>query len=249
MNHSTATKPTVILRRVAVIVCELFTLDAILYLLKQKATVTRLLFAFATLLLVLLPAAIEKLLHCRLWTPLYLYLLFYAVGPMCGNSLCFYSLLPGWDKLLHFSGGIVFALAGIVICNLLQRGTPQKRVLTAVFALCFSMAVSVGWEIYEFTADQLIGTDMQANTFIDSMPAYYFAGAAESGGTMETVQSVSINGVRMPWSGYMDLGLHDTMMDMVVETLGALLVMVYYLIDRGKHPFLTYNDPQKSDLP
>lgn len=59
-------------------------------------------------------------------------------------------------------------------------------------------------------------------------------------GTIGPIESVVINGQTMDWGGYLDLGLHDTMMDMLLETLGALAVTVFFLADREKHPLIRF---------
>ncbi len=238
MSNARPAMQAVILRRGMVIACELFTLGTVIWLLTQKASASKVLRAFATLIFLLLPAAAEKLLHCRFWTPLYLYTLVYALGPMLGHSLHLYYLIPGWDKFLHISGGIIFALVGIVICGLMLKGDSSKRVLTAVFALCFSMAVSVAWEFYEFGGDRLFGTDMQNDSIVTQIHSFTLNEAIGEVGSLQDIRSVTVNGEVMPWSGYLDLGLTDTMMDMLLETLGALAAVIFYLTDRGRHPWI-----------
>ncbi len=242
MHNSTAAKSTGILRPVCIILCELFTVAAIVYLLIQKAAFTKLLLAFVTLILVLLPAAAERLLHCKFWTPLYLYTLIYALGPMLGHSLHFYYWIPWWDKFLHISGGIIFAIVGIILCSLLLKKDQSKRVLIALFALCFSMAISVVWEFYEFGSDRLFGMDMQNDSIVTQIHSFTLDDSMGDLGSISDIQSVVINGEVMPWNGYLDIGLIDTMWDMLLETLGALAVVIFYLVDRGKHPWLQDTD-------
>ena len=60
-------------------------------------------------------------------------------------------------------------------------------------------------------------------------------------GTIDNIQSVVIDGVALPVEGYIDVGLHDTMRDMLLETAGALITCVLLLLDKGKHPLIRTN--------
>ena len=117
---------------------------------------------------------------------------------------------------------------------------PQRlrRWMTAVFALCFSMAVAVGWEFFEYGMDTLFGMDMQDDTVITTITSYLLDGEPGKAGTIRAITAVTVNGKPLPVKGYIDIGLNDTMWDMILETLGALAVVVWYLWDRGRHtPF------------
>ena len=50
------------------------------------------------------------------------------------------------------------------------------------------------------------------------------------------IESVIVNGEVLP--GYVDIGLIDSMKDLLIETAGALLVAAAFLIDRGKHSLI-----------
>ena len=66
----------------------------------------------------------------------------------------------------------------------------------AAFAFCFALAMGALWEIYEFSADALFGTNMQKFALDDGTP---LVGQA---------------------------ALRDTMKDIIVDTLGALVMSV-----------------------
>ena len=48
-----------------------------------------------------------------------------------------------------------------------------------------------------------------------------------------------VNGQNLGIEGYLDIGLIDTMNDMLIETLGALVLVVYIIFDKDKHPMIT----------
>ncbi len=219
------------IRPAVLLLCEIFTLVTAIIML-CTGEYNRLLLACATFALVLLPEVMERLLKCRLHPALYYFCVFYALGPMLGHCWDFYYNIPGWDKLLHISGGVVFALVGLFLFDFMG-GSNCPPLLRALFALCFSMALSVAWEFFEFFADQVFHTDMQNDTVITALHSHLLGPAPGVPGTISGISSVVVNGTRLPVEGYIDIGLIDTMNDMLVETLGAVVVAVIHLAGRG----------------
>lgn len=218
------------------ILCELFAIATIIVLF-ECGEPDRLAAAFGTTLLVLLPFLLERLLHCRISLPVYIFALFYAIGPMLGKSWKFYYTVVGWDKLLHISGGVMFALLGAFFFRSMMRQQVHPAA-EAAFALCFSMAVAMLWEFYEFGADMLFGRDMQADTVVYDLNSYLLGDSPGVCGSISQIRAVSVDGVPLPIEGYVDIGLIDSMLDMLLETLGAAITCVFLWIDKGKHPLI-----------
>lgn len=216
------------------VVCEIFTVITIITLITGSEP-DRMALAFGTLLLVLLPLLLEKLFHCRICLPVYIFALAYAIGPMLGHCWMLYYTVPVWDKLLHISGGVMFAILGAYFFDLLAKNK-ELPVVRTFFALCFSMAVAVLWEFCEFGADTFFGMDMQDDTVIHSLTSYLLGESLGVTGSIENIQTVTVNGMELP--GYIDIGLIDSMLDMLLESLGALVTCLLILLDKGKHPLI-----------
>lgn len=214
--------------------CEIFTVITIITL-WAGGEPDRLALAFGTLLLVLLPMLLEKLFQCRICLPVYIFALAYAIGPMLGHCWKLYYTVPVWDKLLHISGGVMFAILGAYFFDLLTKGKDLPVVRT-IFALCFSMAIAVLWEFCEFGADTFLGMDMQGDTVVYGLTSYMLGDAVGITGSIENIQSVVVNGITLP--GYIDIGLIDSMLDMLLESLGAMVTCLLLLLDNGKHPLI-----------
>lgn len=222
------------IKLIGTILCEIFTVCTILMLLASGEP-DRLLLAFATLLLAAMPMLLENLLHCRISLPVYIFALAYAVGPMLGHCWKLYYTVPVWDKLLHISGGVMFAILGAYVFDLLAKNK-ELPVARTIFALCFSMAIAVLWEFCEFGADTFLGMDMQDDTVIHSLTSYLLGESLGVTGSIENIESVVVNGVALP--GYIDIGLIDSMLDMLLETLGAMVTCLMLWINRGKRPWI-----------
>ena len=215
-------------------VCEIFTVFTIITLMTGSEP-DRIALAFGTLLLVLLPLLLEKLFHCRICLPVYIFALVYAIGPMLGHCWKLYYTVPVWDKLLHICGGVMFAILGAYFFDLLvkEKVHPAARTL---FALCFSIAIAVLWEFCEFGADRFLGMDMQDDILVTHLTSYLLGEGIGVTGSIENIQSVVVNGITLP--GYIDIGLTDSMLDMMLESLGALVTCLLILLDKGKHPLI-----------
>lgn len=224
------------LRIAVVTICELLALGTAVSLL-NSGDYERLLLSVGTVVLVLLPTLVEHLFGCKINTAIYVVAVLYAVGPMMGHCWKFYYTIPCWDRLLHLCGGVVFAILGIYLFERLSYGK-ANHISAVVFALCFSMAISVLWEFVEYGADSLLGMDMQDDTMVYGITSYLLGEARGMTGTIENIQSVVINGVALPMQGYIDVGIHDTMRDMLLETAGAVTTCVLLVLDKGKHPLI-----------
>lgn len=223
-----------IVRYILTALCELLTVANVI-----RFTVTgqwnRLLLALLTLVLILVPEGIERLFHCHISQGMYLVAVLYAIGPMLGHCNNLYYIIPFWDKLLHILGGVMFVFLGVFLFELLG-GDPKKWALCCVFALCFSLSVSVLWEFYEFGSDSLFGTDTQDDTIIHSITSHMLSSEMGEVGTIENIQNVTMDGKDMNLGGYLDIGLIDTMMDLLLEAAGAAITTLILWLDKNRHP-------------
>lgn len=222
-------------RWLGVVACAGFALFTVVWLIVGGRQ-GRLPMAVVTLLLVAAPLVVEWILGVHIALPVFIFTLLYAVGPMLGFCYNLYYHIPWWDKMLHVFGGVAFALLGLFLFEKFVDPQRVRRWMAAVFALCFSMAVAVGWEFFEYGMDTLCGMDMQDDTVITHITSYLLDGAPGEAGTIRDISTVTVNGTPLPVRGYIDIGLNDTMWDMLLETLGTLVVVGWYLWDRGRHP-------------
>jgi len=97
---------------------------------------------------------------------------FFITGTLfLGEVGDFYERFWWWDVLLHSGSAVGFGMIGTLIVLLLVKGD-RVAVPPAIAALlAFSFAVSIGaiWEIFEFSMDQIFGTNMQKSGLVDTM--------------------------------------------------------------------------------
>lgn len=146
-----------------------------------------------------LPSVLERRLGLVIPSKMILlYVLFLYAAIYLGEVRNFYYLIPHWDNILHIFSGFMLGALGFSVINLLNRTDRVPLNLSpgfvALFSFCFAVTAGVAWEVYEFAADGLLGTNMQK--FGPETGDPFWGRAA----------------------------LTDTMVDLIVDSAGALLM-------------------------
>jgi len=194
--------------------------------------------AAGTVLLVSLPRMLGYLYGLQMVNWLYFFVSIYAVGPLLGTFYKLYYHTVWWDDLLHLAGGVIFALVGWYWVCALNGRVRNTLIMCGVFAVCFSVTVAAGWEMIEFCIDRLFAMDMQVDTVVNTIHSYHLGTQPGVRGTIAGITDVAVNGTPLGLNGYLDLGLTDTIRDMFVETVGAILCAEILIWDRARHVFL-----------
>ena len=171
-----------------------------------------------TLLLLVMPSLVQVTFKVELPTTLEIIILvFIFAAEILGEISEFYLVFPFWDTVLHTVNGFLAAAIGFSLVDLLNRSERTvfnlSPLFTAIVAFCFSMTIGVVWEFFEFGMDTLIGYDMQK------------------------ISETAVNGQELGLGGYLDIGLIDTMQDLIVNFIGAAIFSVigfFYVKNRGK---------------
>lgn len=105
--------------------------------------------------LLLLPWLFEKYTAIQLGTRIPLiYYLFTFTTVIIGSAFGGYGFIPYWDKLLHFTSGLLITMLGLIVYHLLaptkEPLTPLTLPVALAFSFAFSMACAAIWEIYEY---------------------------------------------------------------------------------------------------
>ena len=122
------------------------------------------------------------------------------------------------------------AAIGFSLVDILNREERLKFELSPVFmaivAFCFSMTVGVVWEFFEFGMDTIFNLDMQKDTILHSISSVMLDPTGGNKPTMiQNIQDVIVNGRSLGLGGYLDIGLHDTMEDLLVNFVGAVIFL------------------------
>ncbi len=208
-----------------------------------------------TLVLFTLPSFIEHRLSIELPSALeIIVLLFIFSAEILGEIREYYIIYPYWDSMLHTVNGFLSAAIGVAAIDVLNRSDKIKfnmsPVFVAFFAFCFSMTVGVIWEFFEFFMDSFFHTDMQKDTVIKMISSVYLNSTGSNVPVIINVKDLAVNGVDMKLGGYLDIGLIDTMNDLLVNFMGATVFSIigyFYIKNRGKSSIAKYLLPTRKN--
>ena len=169
-------------------------------------------------------------------------LLFIFASEILGELGCFFITYPNWDSILHTTTGFLCAATGFALIDILNRNSKIKFELSPVYvslvAFCFSMTIGVLWEFFEFGMDRLFLMDMQKDTILRSITSVMLDPTNMNiPVTIGDITSVAVNGQELGFGGYLDIGLYDTMEDLFVNFIGALVfsfIGYFYIKRRGE---------------
>lgn len=199
-----------------------------------------------SLVLFLVPAFCERAFRLELPSVLeIIILLFIFSAEILGEIGAYYVKVPHWDTMLHTVNGFLCAAIGFALVDILNRNERIKFTLSPLFvsivAFCFSMTIGVLWEFFEFGSDILLKTDMQKDAIINSIASIVLDPTkANKTIRIEDIQNICINGQLYELGGYIDIGLIDTMKDLIVNFIGAVVFSIigfFYIKSRGKGRF------------
>lgn len=184
---------------------------------------------FLTLVLLMMPSIVARKLEIRLPSGLEITLIvFIFAAEILGELACFYVTVPFWDKALHTISGFIYAAVGYSMVDILNSDSRTSFRMSPIFmalvAFCFSMTIGALWEIFEFSVDNLFTKDMQKDTVIHQITSVALDATNRNIPiTVSGITDVTVNGESLGLGGYLDIGLYDTMEDLIVNLIGALV--------------------------
>lgn len=194
------------------------------------------------LILFTLPNFIDKKLHIELPGTLetIIYIFIFS-AQILGEIRNFYGLIPYWDTILHTLNGFIFAGVGFSLCELLNKSPKTKMYLSPIYiafvAVLFSVTVGTIWEFFEYSLDSYFYKDTQKDTVVNDIYTVNF----NDTNTVEAINSIDYTIIYLSdgsfieiENGYLDIGLHDTMDDMFVNFVGAIVFATFgYFYEKG----------------
>lgn len=204
-----------------------------------------------TLFLFFLPSMFERRMRIDLPDTLeIIILLFIYAAEILGEIRAYYITFDYWDTMLHTMNGFLCAAIGFALVDILNRTERLSIHLSpffmAIVAFCFSMTIGVLWEFFEFFMDHVVLFDMQKDTIIHTIST---VNLDPEHGThaviIQDIQDVILvlgdgSTRALGLGGYLDVGIIDTMQDLFVNFIGAVVfstIGYFYVKSRGKGGF------------
>ena len=203
------------------------------------------------LVIYLLPQFVENRLNIDIPTTLEVIIfVFVFAAEILGELQSYFIKYSNWDTILHTSSGFLCAAVGFSLVDLLNRSDNAKVQLSpgylAITAFCFSMTIGILWEFIEFSADRLFLLDMQKDTIVNQI-------SSVSLDPTNSNISITVKGIKdvilvtdsgeqaLGLGGFLDIGLYDTMEDLFVNFVGAVVfsVVAFFECKSEKRPLTT----------
>ncbi len=199
-------------------------------------------FCVLTLVLFLLPSLVELSLRIDLPTSLEIIIfLFIFAAEILGELQAYYVRFAFWDTMLHTVNGFLCAAIGFALIDIMNRSERFSLKLSplyvAVAAFCFSMTIGVLWEFFEFGMDVFFQTDMQKDFVVHRISSVSLDPTKSNHPVViDNITDVVVNGQSLGLGGYLDIGLIDTMKDLLVNFVGAVVFSIigfFHVRSRG----------------
>ena len=205
-----------------------------------------------SLFLFTMPAFLQEKFKIKLPNALeiIIYLFIYA-AEILGERHNFYGYFPAWDSILHTINGFLCAGIGFSLVDLLNENSKKinlSPLYVAIVAFCFSMTIGVLWEFFEYSGDKIVMTDMQKDTLVRSVSTVYLEENNKNKAVIlknigkTIIYDKENNIIAEIENGYLDIGLNDTIKDLMVNLVGATTFSVigfFYIKNREKYKFVS----------
>lgn len=205
----------------------------------------------ATLILFIMPSILSKKFKVDLPNTLEIIVyLFIFSSTILGEIQNFYGVFAHWDTMLHTLNGFLCAAIGFSLVDILNNHDNFHITMTpsfvALVAFSFSMTVGVMWEFGEFAVDRYLVKDMQKDRIVNRISSVKINENNENEPIIiEDINKIEIysnnnKDIYTIEGGYLELGLIDTMKDLFVNFIGAIIYSILgylYIKNRDEYKF------------
>lgn len=188
-----------------------------------------------TLIMFTFPTIISNKLNIELpsFLEITVYLFIFA-AEILGEIQNFYGIFKHWDTMLHTLNGFLCAAVGFSLIDIINREEKfhikMSPLFLSIVAFCFSMTIGVLWEFFEFTADKYFLLDMQKDRVVQVVSSVELNKENKNVPIIikdieKTVIHTKADTVVIE-DGYLELGRNDTMKDLFVNFIGAIVFSI-----------------------
>lgn len=166
--------------------------------------------------------------------------LFIFSAEILGEIDNFFGIIPYWDIILHTINGFLATAVGFSLVDLLNKNSKNINLspfYLCLVAFCFSMTIGVLWEFFEYGCDKFLNVDMQKDTVIQKISSVALNPDGENNAVVVDDIGKTIiydtNGdvLQVIDNGYLDIGLNDTIEDLFVNFIGAIVFSCFAFFD------------------
>lgn len=166
--------------------------------------------------------------------------LFIFSAEILGEIDNFFGIIPYWDIILHTINGFLATAVGFSLVDLLNRNSKNINLspfYLCLVAFCFSMTIGVLWEFFEYGCDKFLNVDMQKDTVIQKISSVALNPDGENKAVVvddigkTIIYDTNGDALQVIDNGYLDIGLNDTIEDLFVNFIGAIVFSCFAFFD------------------
>ena len=227
-----------------------------------KGNINNALLCLLSLILLFAPLFIQNKFAITLPSGLEITIYFFIfAAEILGEINNFYGIIPYWDTILHTINGFLAAAVGFSLIDLLNKNSKNVNLspfYLCLVAFCFSMTIGVLWEFFEYSSDKFLDMDMQKDTVVKKISSVTLNPSGKNKAIVVSSIGKTViydeNGYLLENidGGYLDIGLNDTMKDLLVNFIGAVVFcsFVYLALKQNKkNNFIDEFIPTKEKRP
>lgn len=153
---------------------------------------------------------------------IYLFLILSLVG---GEVYYLYIRISFFDIIMHILSSFIISGLTLYLIKYYKCSICNKLIVLFIFSV--AMMTSVMWELTEFSVDRVFNIDMQKDTIINEVNSVMLTSDGKGVGHIK-VDSMRLGNT--VFDGYLDIGLYDTMYDVVCAGVGSIMLIIIYKI-------------------
>lgn len=181
--------------------------------------------------------------------------MFIFSAEILGEINNFYGNIPYWDTILHTINGFLAAGVGFSLVDILNKSSKNIKLsplYVAIVAFCFSMTIGVLWEFFEYGMDRYLRLDTQKDRIVNVISTVKLDPNNDNKAVIidniKETHIITDDDEIVIEGGYLDIGINDTMKDLMVNFIGAVCfsaIGYLYIKNRDKYKFATNFIPYK----
>lgn len=220
-------------------IIEIFTIGSLIWqiILKQYIYVG---LCFMISILLLLPRLLEK----RINIPMFLQIvinIFLFLAIILGEVWHLYIYCKYFDIIVHTIYGFLSVIIGLSLILFNKNIFKNISFKTCLLAICFSMTTGLFFEFLEYGTDKILKTDHQKDSYVRVISSVNLD--KSKNGKPVIIKNIDKTVLYDKYdkelavfeSGYLDIGLKDTMGDLLANFIGSSLFFnIYYFLNIKK---------------
>ena len=142
-----------------IIICIVFSLGIAI---QKDQTLVLVLKDISIIFTILIPYISQAIFNVKIDDKIkFIWILFIFFSQLIGVNLNVYNNIYFYDKIIHFTSGIISAYFSLFCLHLLNKYDCKNKLFNYIWMIIFTLSIAVLWEMFEYTSNILFKMDVQ----------------------------------------------------------------------------------------